>query len=285
MKRFLAIFLSIVLLTSLLVGCGSEEDHIGEARTPSASSVQHGRDYQDVLEDFEEKGFINIQLEKIPDLITGWLTKDGEVEEVSVDGSLEYRPDVWYPNDVKVVISYHTFPEKTADAEEETSNDSDNTANVSSDEVENESSTPNELEILTIDNCPDLKAVLSMNADISDDYADFSNNYYGKTIEFDGSIDYMDNAAVFNPFTGETTYSEYGYDLLLSAGDYSDSSQCGPTFKIEDVRSRDIGGDAISKTLPDFISTGSNVHIQATVGRYDSEHGIFYLNYKNIVAR
>lgn len=285
MKRFFTIFLSVVLLISLLVGCGSKEDHTGEARTPSASSAQHGRDYKEVLENFEEKGFTNIQLVKIPDLITGWLTKDGEVEDVSVDGDLEYRPDVWYPNDVEVVISYHTFPEKNTDAEEETSDDSDSSANILPDEVENESSIPNELENLTIDNCPDLKAVLSRNVDFSDDYADFSSNYYGRTIEFDGSIDYMDNAAVFNPFTGETTYSEYGYDLLLSAGDYSDSSQCGPTFKIEDVRSRDIGGDAISKTLPDFISTGSNVHIQATVGRYDAEHGLFYLNYKEIVAR
>lgn len=285
MKRFLTIFLSVVLLISLLVGCGSEEDHTGEARTPSASSAQHGRDYQDVLEDFEEKGFTNIQLVKIPDLITGWLTKDGEVEDVSVDGDLKYRPDVWYSNDVEVVISYHTFPEKGTDTEEEMSDDSESVATVSNNDVENASSIQNEPEILTIDNCPDLKTVLSLNVDISDDYADFSSNYYGRTIEFDGSIDYMDNAAVSNPFTGETTYSEYGYDLLLSAGDYSDSAQCGPTFKIEDVRSPDVGGDAISKTLPDFISTGSNVHIQATVGRYDVEHGLFYLNCKEIVAR
>jgi hypothetical protein len=46
----------------------------------------------------------------LEDLITGWLTNDGEVESVSVDGDKDYSPDVWYSNNVKVVITYHTFP-------------------------------------------------------------------------------------------------------------------------------------------------------------------------------
>ena len=74
------------------------------------SSIQKGKDYQDIVNNFKEKGFKNIETEKLKDLITGWITKDGEVESVSVDGDKDYSPNVWYSNNVKVVITYHTFP-------------------------------------------------------------------------------------------------------------------------------------------------------------------------------
>ena len=107
MKKIISIFIACIIIT--LVGCAGDS-HEGEAKTPSGSSIQKGRDYQEVVNDFKEKGFKNIKTEKLEDLITGWMTKDGEVESVSVDGDKEYSPDVWYSNDVEVVITYHTFP-------------------------------------------------------------------------------------------------------------------------------------------------------------------------------
>ena len=148
----------------------------------------------------------------------------------------------------------------------------------------NETDTDNN-HILTVDNCKELKAILSMNYDRDSSYADFAEAHWGAIIEFDGSIDYKDNHIIYNPFTGESKISEYGYDVLLSAGDYSDSEQYGPTFKIEDVRSRDVGGDAISKYLPDFMSIGSNVHIRAKVGTYNEDTGIFTLYFESIEKR
>lgn len=109
MKKLLALCLSLVMVFTL-ASCDSG-DHEGEAKTPSASSAQKGRDYQTVVESFEEKGFTNIQLLELDDLVTGWLTKEGEVEYVTVDGNEEYKADTWYANDVEVVIAYHTFPE------------------------------------------------------------------------------------------------------------------------------------------------------------------------------
>ena len=109
MKRILYTILT-ALLCLILVACGSSDDHTGEAKTPSGSSVMQGRNYQDVIETFEEKGFTNIKTEKIDDLITGWLTGDGEVEKVSVGGDEDYSPDKWVPADIEVIIYYHTFP-------------------------------------------------------------------------------------------------------------------------------------------------------------------------------
>lgn len=95
MRKFLAVCMAIVMIFTI-TGCGSE-GHDGEAKTPSGSSIQKGRDYSKVVEEFESSGFTNIKLEKLDDLVTGWLIKDGEVESVSVDGDTGYSADAWYP--------------------------------------------------------------------------------------------------------------------------------------------------------------------------------------------
>jgi anionic cell wall polymer biosynthesis LytR-Cps2A-Psr (LCP) family protein len=109
--KFFAIAL-VLLVIFALAGYDSLDDREGQAKTPSASSAQKGKNYQDVIEAFEKKGFTNIKTEVLDNLITGWLTKDGEVKSVSVDGNVDYSADVWYPNDVEVIITYHTFPIK-----------------------------------------------------------------------------------------------------------------------------------------------------------------------------
>ena len=105
--KFIIAFLFIITL----VGCGGN-NHEGEAKTPSGSSVQKGRDYEEVIDKFEEQGFTNVKTAILDDLITGWLIKDGEVESVSVDGDEDYSSDTWYPNNVEVIVTYHTFREK-----------------------------------------------------------------------------------------------------------------------------------------------------------------------------
>ena len=109
MKRVICLSFALLLCFSL-IGC-RENSHEGEAKTPAGSSDMEGRNYEDVVTIFEGKGFTNIKTEPIDDLIFGWLTKDGEVEEVSVGGKVDYSPDKWVPADIEVVVRYHTFPE------------------------------------------------------------------------------------------------------------------------------------------------------------------------------
>lgn len=130
MKRFLSLLL-VFIMCFTLVGCGTGEDHAGQAKTPSGSSVQKGRDYQDVIGDFEEHGFTNIQTEEIDDLITGWLTKEGEVEDVAVNGDTDYSADKWVDADSEVLIRYHVFPKD------------DETESAESTTEQNELGTPN----------------------------------------------------------------------------------------------------------------------------------------------
>ena len=137
MKRLFAIILTVLLCISL-VACGDSSEHIGEAKTPSGSSVQQGRNYLDVIDDFQERGFTNIETEAIDDLIFGWLTEDGEVEKVTVDGDEDYSADTWVAADVEVVIYYHTFPQEDSQTEQDTNKDiTSESTNPPTDQVTN----------------------------------------------------------------------------------------------------------------------------------------------------
>lgn len=95
------------LLAAVLAACGSSR--ADKVETPSGMNIQRGRNYREVIEDFEDKGFTNIRTEKIEDLAFGWVVKNGEVEEISVGGDTNYDAGVWVPSDTEVVIRYHTF--------------------------------------------------------------------------------------------------------------------------------------------------------------------------------
>lgn len=157
-----------------------------------------GQNYESVINTFEHKGFTNIKLEKIEDLITDWLTEDGEIEEVSVGGDVNYSSDKWVANDIEVIIKYHTFQK---DKEEEIEPIESN---------EEEVRTDIETDILTVGNCTELSGILSNKAENDQSYVAFSQKYKGRTIEFDGRIDYLVNHGDYDT----------RYDILVSAGDY-----------------------------------------------------------------
>lgn len=265
MKKFVALCLFLVMVLAL-TSCDSSR-HEGEAKTPSASSVQKGREYESVVEEFKEHGFTNIKLIGLDDLVTGWFTKEGEVESVSVDGDVDYSSDTWYPNDVEVIITYHTFPD------EETTDTS-----TSQEPTTSEPSAPADestIEIFTVNNCEELVAILALKAEIDPTYSDFAEKYNDKIIEFDGCITYIVN------------HEDYDtrYDILISAGDYVDenTSNPGPIFKLEDVGVYDLGIEELY--LPAFVSVGSNIRIRAKVDEFNTNSGIFGLDPVSIEAR
>lgn len=54
-------------------------------------------------------GFVNIRIEKKYDLITGWITKDGTVDEISINGDTVFSENIAYRPDAEIIIVYHTF--------------------------------------------------------------------------------------------------------------------------------------------------------------------------------
>lgn len=261
MKKMIIVLLVCIMIMSL-VGCGNNSNkHEGEVKTPSGSSAQKGRDYNEVVDEFKSKGFKNIKTEKIEDLITGWITKDGEVEEVSVGGDANYSADEWISEDTEVIIKYHTFKEKDSENVTESKEKDDSDVNKT---VE---------EILTVDNCKDLSDILSTNDEFDSRIKDFAQKYAGKTIEFDGNTAYV------------SQHGDYKtrFDYLIYAGDYSETILSGPSFQFSDVNYYDL--HLTGDNVPDTFGMGLNIHIIATVGEYNETSGLFQLKPLSIKMR
>ncbi len=112
MKKIILGVVIIMAVISLISQFGGESSHEGEAMIPKSASELKGDDYLEVSALFEESGFTRIKPEKIDDLVLGLLTKDGEVEAVTVGGNNSFSAGEWVPSDTEVIIVYHTFPKK-----------------------------------------------------------------------------------------------------------------------------------------------------------------------------
>lgn len=104
----------VIFLVFAILGVNESKDSVGKIRVNVASSDLVGESYEDAVTVLEKAGFTNIETEVIDDLVTGWLTKNGEVEKVEIDGYTTFSSDSKYEPDVKIVVAYHTFHGQTA---------------------------------------------------------------------------------------------------------------------------------------------------------------------------
>lgn len=273
-NKFLAVVLVLIMVVSL-AACGDSNTHEGEAKTPSASSAQKGRDYQSVVDNFKEKGFTNIKTEILEDLVSGWMTKDGEVESVSVDGDGDYSADVWYPQDVQVVITYHTFPKESTEGKEQEESENngskeDTTENAESDDsgiIYIDPNDPRYSSILTIESNEELAAVLSTKDEFDSIIKDFAEKYSLYTIEFDG---YISNVTQYED-------EKTRLNVLVYAGDYRTDNFYGPNIQLENIGTNDYNWTKDSES--------KNVHIVAKVMEYREASGLLILSPESIELR
>lgn len=76
---------------------------------PITSKEAKGTNYTDVVDKFKDAGFINVKTNIIYDIITGWVTDDGEVKSVTINGDEDFDTYDEYRPDAEVVITYHTY--------------------------------------------------------------------------------------------------------------------------------------------------------------------------------
>lgn len=120
------IFLFICILSAILTGCNQSREN--EVKTPLSSTDCIRKDYSEVVSAFEKAGFSNIQMVALDDLITGWITKDGSVESVSMGDSSDFKKNAWFPKETLVTITYHTFPQKETGEDQSTTTPSQDNA-------------------------------------------------------------------------------------------------------------------------------------------------------------
>jgi Domain of unknown function (DUF4839) len=119
---------------------------------------------------------------------------------------------------------------------------------------------------LTAENSPELAALLSLKDPGAASVGEFAAAYRGRTIEFDGNIGAMNHH-------GDYTTR---YDILVGAGDFSETSSSGPNFQFDDVN---IVSDLhlTGSNIPAAIGVGDNLHVVARVGDYNSTSELFRL--------
>lgn len=119
--------------------------------------------------------------------------------------------------------------------------------------------------LLTPESNADLAAVLSLGDYCDSSIAAFAEKYRGQTIAFDGNI------AAMNSHDGASTR----YDILIGAGDYSETSASGPAFQYRDVNTtNDLH---FTGNTPDTIGVGTNLHVTAQVDEYEPNSCLFLL--------
>lgn len=231
---------------------------------PSSMTDYKYNNYKNVEKELKGLGFTNIKTKILYDIVLGW-TDEGETECVSINGKNDFNRGDIFSNSDKVIITYHMKAEDDpAKKEEKKSNKKTDTESKEEKNIESEAK-----ENLTVDNCPELASMLSNKAEIDPSYSDFATKYKGRTIEFDGRIDYC------------THYENYDtrFDYLVSSGDYDPDHQIGPSFKFENVSYYDLHTDM------DTVSVGWNVHIIAKVESFDANSGLFYLDPVSVTKR
>ena len=120
---------------------------------------------------------------------------------------------------------------------------------------------------LTIQNSPELAALLAVTDYRDDTAAAFAGKYDDRIIEFDGSVVPVANR-------GGTTKARY--DFLIAPGDQGPDSTRGPAFKFEDVNYLDLNlvGTADGSSVPE----GDLVRVVARVDAYNPTSCLFVLD-------
>lgn len=244
-----------MLTLATLVACGRQPTGI---QVPASSSDLKRQNFENVTTTFREAGFTRIETEVLDDLITGWLTKDGSVEQVAINGNTSFSSGDRFPADARVVITYHTFPETepSPDATPSTPAPSEASPIATAQAPDSPTPTP-EPETITVDNNPEFAELLQASSSDVPRITVFAEKYAGRLIEFDGNVAYMTNYRTYKT----------RYDILITDGDYDPDSSKGPDFKFENVNP----SYSLHFTNPDHSGTigiGTNLRIVAEVGSY-----------------
>ena len=235
MKRLIL----LIFIGFLVSACEVKLDE-NTVKLSYSSEELKGKNVQEIMSEFESIGFTNINVVILDDLIIGWLVKDGDIEQVTINNDDNFESNSAFNKDSEITISYHTFPQK---------NDNE----IVKDENENEPIKEKELQIFLAVLDPGDQSV-----------KDFAIKYSGKIIEFDANIIVMDLHGKYKT----------RYDVLMLPGDYYPENAVGPYLKFEDVNMLNLN---LTGDVPEYIGIGQNIRVRARVVKYNEIQGLFFL--------
>ncbi len=108
----LFLFMAIAYIWLFSNNKNNDNLYDGKVRVPSAVEDFEKKNYQTIEAAFQSAGFNDIKCIPLNDLTIGLLKKPGTVESITVNGNNITSGGAKYWPDAKVVVSYHSYPEK-----------------------------------------------------------------------------------------------------------------------------------------------------------------------------
>lgn len=130
---------------------------------------------------------------------------------------------------------------------------------------EAESSVATADDVVTPENDIEFAELLTATDTCSSSVASFASEYAGRTVQFDANIGAM----------GPHGDYDTRYDILIGAGEFSETEAPGPAFQFRDVNMSDL--KLTGNDIPDTIGVGDNLRVTATVDRYIENQCLFLL--------
>ena len=209
------------------------------------------------------------------ELVEGEHTLKAEKEDESdVDGTVEFEVSANTELSYQLSLSRNQIEIEKIEPEQDVPQKEEKIDEESTKKIKDtEENKDDAEEVLNVNNCEELAALLSLKDEFDPSIAEFASKYQGRTIEFDGNVAYVSSHEGYNT----------RFDYLIYAGDYSESEVSGPSFQFEDVNYYDLHleGD----NVPDTFDVGLNIHVVAKIEEYDSGTGLFKLNPVKITIR
>lgn len=202
--------------------------------------------------------------------------------DVSNDNKLQFKASSHSDN---IEIESEDYEEKVVEeAKEESPTENpkkemdETTDNINEDKQESETEPieestediENNEEVITIDNNEDFRKLLSLKDDFDPFVGEFSEKYYGKTIEFDGNIGNIQN------FSTNSKVYKTRFNVLVLGGDFDPNSASGPNFRFTNIS---------ASKLPKGIFQGEQIRIKAKVRTFNENNGLFELDPISIEKR
>lgn len=208
--------------------------------------------YEDVMYRLRNLGFENISYRIQYDIVWG-ITSEGEVASVSIAGLTNYKKGDIFKKSDPVVIAYHMKEEKDPSRTTESIEPiTDKNQTKSIVETTSAVQSPEDDEIITVENNEDFKNLMSLEALDTTAQSNFAKKYKNKIIEFDGFVYYMEQNEKYDTI----------YSYIFVPGE-SDNITGTVMFGLENANFATFKWD--SKTRPSYLSLGSKVRIRAEV--------------------
>lgn len=80
-----------------------------EITLPFSEKALRKMNYVTAGDKLQELGFTKIYERAIRDLVTGWITKDGAVEKITIGNVYPFKKNSTFTYDTEILIEYHTF--------------------------------------------------------------------------------------------------------------------------------------------------------------------------------